>query len=233
MGRARHGIRPCHGERVAVIGNDLAERRLECTHGWLAGATIGAMRDELRLTRWAGWEPRGGAAAPAEPAESFSALAVAGRGFRPPRFVSVDTVEEGPSHGEEDHEGLRQMWSLLYRWIAETAPATVVPYGIYLLGVNAPADATAGDLEVFNAFYTNVHLPEVAERHHALRAERYGLEEALRPPFQGAPQFLATYEVDEEGAANRRHTGPPYEKGPEIWQRHTTPWRLWYRRLPR
>jgi hypothetical protein len=105
------------------------------------------------------------------------------------------------------------------------------PYAIYLLGVNPPVDATERELEVFNDFYTNVHLPEVAERRHALRATRHELLREIRPPYQGAPRFLAVYEVDEQSASNRRHSGPPYAAGPEVWQRHTTPWRLWYRLL--
>jgi hypothetical protein len=115
--------------------------------------------------------------------------------------------------------------------VAEIGPAVVAPYAIYLLGVNPPAGATDQDLDVFNDFYTNVHLPEVAERRHALRAVRYELLREVRPPYQGAPRFLAVYEVDEEAASNRRHVGPPYSAGPEVWQGHTTPWRLWYRRL--
>jgi hypothetical protein len=55
-------------------------------------------------------------------------------------------------------------WSLLYRRVAETGPAVVAPYAIYLLGVNPPGDATEEDLAIFNDFYTNVHMPEVAER---------------------------------------------------------------------
>jgi hypothetical protein len=105
------------------------------------------------------------------------------------------------------------------------------PYAIYLLGVNPPVDATEGELEVFNDFYTNVHLHEVAERRHALRATRHELRREIRPPYNGAPRFLAVYEVDEESASNRRHSGPPYTAGPEVWQGHTTPWRLWYRLL--
>ena len=91
--------------------------------------------------------------------------------------------------------------------------------------------ATDAELEVFNDFYTKVHLPEVAERRHALRAVRHELVEAVRPPYQGPPRYLAVYEVDEESAANRRHQGPKYSSGPEVWQRHKTPWRLWYTRL--
>jgi hypothetical protein len=117
--------------------------------------------------------------------------------------------------------------------VAETAPVVVEPYGIYLLGVDPPADATDDDLDVFNDFYTNVHLPEVAARRHALRAARYELVREVKPPYPGAPRFLAVYEVDEQAASNRRHSGPPYAKGPDVWQRHKTPWRLWYRRLAR
>jgi len=86
---------------------------------------------------------------------------------------------------------------------------------------------------VFNDFYTNVHLVEVAERRHALRAVRFELVDEIKAPYLGAPKFLATYEVDETSASQRRHVGPPYSTGPVAWQRHTTPWRLWYRRLGR
>ena len=120
---------------------------------------------------------------------------------------------------------------MLYRRITETGPRQVTAFAIYLLGVNPPPGLTDDELAVFNDFYTNVHLTEVAERRHALRAERYELVREVRAPYQGAPRFLAIYEVDEESASHRRHTGPPYEKGPEVWQRHKTPWRLWFHRL--
>jgi hypothetical protein len=202
------------------------------------------------LTLWEGWDVRGGAAADPSAAEAFARsaprdpevgahyelLAVAARGFRPPRFLStIRLSEEGQSdhrvEAESGYPGLRQTWSLLYRRVAETGPAVIAPYAIYLLGVNPPAGATDEELDAFNEFYTNVHLPEVAERRHALRAVRYELVREVRPPYKGAPRFLAVYEVDEQAASNRRHTGPPYATGPEVWQRHTTPWRLWYRRL--
>ncbi len=87
------------------------------------------------------------------------------------------------------------------------------------------------ELATFNDFYTNVHLVEVAERRNALRAVRYELLEEVQPPYLGAPRYLAVYEVDESSASHRRHVGPPYSRGPAVWQRHTTPWRLWYRRV--
>ena len=213
------------------------------------------------LTTWHGWDIHGGTSAEPTAADPFTHLApdtpgrgahyqliaVAARGFRPPRFLSTAPVAgdgtndgadgggdgggDSPADDEPGTGGLRQTWSLVYRQVAETAPDAGAPYGIYLLGVNPPADATDEDLDVFNDFYTNVHLPEVAERRHAIRAVRYELVREVKPPYQGAPRFLAVYEVDELAASNRRHTGPPYAKGPEVWQRHKTPWRLWYRQL--
>lgn len=200
------------------------------------------------LARWTGWDLRTGAhadpdapaafarSAPVGPADGghYELLAVAARGFRPPRFLGVTpTGRADPARvaDEPDRPGLRQTWSLLYRTVAETGPVEVAPFAIYLLGVDPPPDATADDLAVFNDFYTEVHLPEVVERRRALRAVRYELVEAVRAPYPKAPRFLAAYEVDEESAAHRRHTGPPYATGPDVWQRHTTPWRLWFRRL--
>jgi hypothetical protein len=191
------------------------------------------------VTTWTGWNARGGAKArpdadevfadsPSGPGteERYELLAVAARGFRPPTFLSVVNGE-----AERAYEGFSLTWSLQYRQVAETGPRVTSPFAIYLLGVNAPVDSTEEELEIFNEFYTNVHLPEVAERRHALRATRHELRREIRPPYNGAPQFSAVYEVDEASASNRRHSGPPYSAGPDVWQRHTTPWRLWYRLL--
>ena len=171
---------------------------------------------------------------------NYELLAVTGRGFRPPRFLrSHDLLADEAVNLHRDDspdltaglEGLVATWSVLYRRMSETQPEEVTPYAIYLLGVNPPPTTTIEDLEAFNDFYTNVHLPEVAERRRALRAQRYELVSEPRPPYLGAPRFLTTYEVDQESASNRRHIGPPYSTGPDVWQRHKTPWRLWYRRL--
>jgi len=201
------------------------------------------------LTSWTGWDVRGGAsagpgavaaftrAAPTDgPDAHYELLALAGRGFRPPRFLSTVHLEggHGPDHVPEPVDAnLRPAWSLVYRRIAETGPEEVKPFAIYLLGVDPPAGATDEELVTFNEFYTEIHLREVAERRHALRAVRYELEREVRAPYKPAPRFLAAYEVDESSASNRRHVGPAYSKGPEVWQGHTTPWRLWYTRLSR
>jgi|SRR6185437_797708 len=191
-------------------------------------------------TTWTGWDPRGGASARPDAAEVFThaspggpeaedryeLIAVAAREFRPPRFLSVVLGE-----AERTFEEFSRTWSLQYEQVAETGPRAARPFAIYLLGVNPPVQATQEDLVTFNDFYTNVHLPEVAERRRAIRATRHELRREIRPPYNGAPRFLAVYEVDEASASNRRHKGPPYTTGPEVWQGHATPWRLWYRLL--
>jgi hypothetical protein len=199
------------------------------------------------VVSWQGWELRTGARAIPEAMETFEhtappfpghesryeLLAVAARGFHPPQALraTVETAVDDVDPDADEFPGLRRAWSVLYRQIAETAPALQRPYAIYLLGVNPPDDARDTELATFNDFYTNVHLVEVAERRNALRAVRYELIEEVEAPYLGAPRYLAAYEVDEASASHRRHVGPPYSSGPAVWQRHTTPWRLWYRRL--
>jgi hypothetical protein len=195
---------------------------------------------------WSGWDLRGGARANPEALKTFERtapafpstdahyelIAVAARGFRPPPALraSAESDDENAKL-DNDLSGLRRAWSVAYRQIAETASSSQRPYAIYLLGVNPPKDVSEADMVTFNDFYTTVHLVEVAERRRALRATRYELTEEIKAPYLGAPRFLAVYEVDEKSAAQRRHVGPPYSKGPEVWQGHSTPWRLWYRRL--
>ncbi len=183
----------------------------------------------------------GGAVGAEGAVECYDLLAVAARGFRPPQVLTVAQAEGAdPQHPPRDHEPepgdlhpgateLRQARCLLYERIAETNPRQRTPDAIYLLGVDPPAGATDEDLAEFNDFYTNVHLREVAERRHALRAVRYELVRPVKAPPKGAPRFLAVYEVDEASAAQRRHVGPPYSPGPAVWQGHRTRWRLWYR----
>ena len=199
------------------------------------------------VVSWRGWDLRTGARAIPEALATFERtappfpstesrydlLAVAARGFHPPQALTSHAIAEGDQGdpNADEYLGLRQVWSVLYRQIAETAAALHRPYAIYLLGVNPPSDASDEELATFNDFYTDVHLVEVAERRHAIRAVRYELIEEVKAPYLGAPRYLAAYEVDEESASHRRHVGPPYSSGPDVWQRHKTPWRLWYRRL--
>jgi hypothetical protein len=196
------------------------------------------------LTTWAGWDVRGGVS-PGEGSmafvtkegwddneERYELMAVAARGFRPPRFLSRTEIYPDSSESESPFGAvLRQTWSMRYQRVRAVSGEVVPPYAIYLLGVNPPTDASPEDLVVFEDFYVDVHVREVAERRKALQAVPHKLVEVIKDPYKGAPTCLTAYELDEASASIRRHVGPPYSRGPEVWQRHSTPWRLWYRRL--
>jgi hypothetical protein len=141
----------------------------------------------------------------------------------PPDGRSIPFVPDGP-------EGpFATAWSAAYRYLAETAPAAVEPYAIYMVGVDVPSGFGAGEFEQFDDFYTNVHMPEVAARRRCLRASRYERVEVQPAGEPQTPQFIAIYELDEAGAARRRHVGGAYSAGPPVWKRHTNTWRFWYR----
>jgi hypothetical protein len=125
--------------------------------------------------------------------------------------------------------GTSTSWSLLYRYIDETGPATDPPYAIYLVGVNPPKSMSDEDRAAFIEFYTSVHVPEVAKRRHCTRATVYELDRELLVADEGAPQFLGAYEVADAASVVTRHVGFGYTRGPAAWEKHKTPWRLWYR----
>lgn len=201
------------------------------------GAVTNASTAPGDLVLWQGWEPRRAVdleeavallSTPARGGELFVLDGVAARGFRPPRLLTVTPVVDVTGLEQEAPAELRRVWAVTYRQIAETASRQSVPYAVYLLGVNPPDGISPEQLAEFNEFYTSVHLREVAERRHALRAVRYERVDEIKPPYPSAPSYLATYELDEASAAVRRHSGPAYSRGPAVWQQHTTPWRLWY-----
>lgn len=201
------------------------------------GAVTNASGTSGDLVLWQGWEPRRAVdldqavallSASASRGELFVLDGVAARGFRPPRLLTVTPVVDAAGLEQEEPAELRRVWVVTYRQIAETASRESAPYAIYLLGVNPPDGISSEQLAEFNEFYTSVHLREVAERRHALRAVRYERVDEIKPPYPSAPSYLAAYELDETSAAVRRHTGPAYSRGPAVWQQHTTPWRLWY-----
>jgi hypothetical protein len=129
------------------------------------------------------------------------------------------------------NEGTTTAWSLLYRHVAETGPMITPPHAIYLVGVNPPPGITDEDRATFVEFYTSVHVPEVAKRRHCTRATVYELDRELVRPNEGSPQFLGAYEVADAASVVTRHVGFGYTKGPSVWEKHKTPWRLWYRRM--
>jgi len=129
-------------------------------------------------------------------------------------------------------DGTAISWSLLYRYLAETGPASDPPHAIYLVGVNPPRGMSDEERATFIEFYTSVHVAEVAKRRHCARATVYELDRELLRPNEGAPQFLGAYEVADAASVVTRHVGFGYSRGPSVWEKHKTPWRLWYRSVP-
>jgi hypothetical protein len=181
------------------------------------------------------------------------------RGEFGPRFLAVYEMSDegaaqtylgradGPPEGRPHYtagppawDDKKTTWRMIYRPIATTGSPSAAAYSIHLIGINPPADVDADGLKEFNDFYTDVHMPEVVAKYGYSRASRYELYRELLHPAPGCPRYLALYEADEETAARVKkgtfdskgdgddHISP----GPDVWQRHTTPWRLTYRRLP-
>jgi hypothetical protein len=128
-------------------------------------------------------------------------------------------------------EGTSPSWSLRYRHLAETGPATTPPHAIYMVGVNPPRGMDDEDRSSFIEFYTGVHVPEVAKRRHCTRATVFELDREILSPNEGTPHYLGIYEVADAASVISRHVGFGYTRGPSVWEKHKTPWRLWYRRV--
>jgi hypothetical protein len=119
-------------------------------------------------------------------------------------------------------------WRMIWRQIAATAPAAEAPASLFVVGIDPPAGIDAAGLAEFNDFYTNVHVPEVVAQRGYSRATRY---ELVRQFLPGAARFCAVYESDDPDAPTPSPGVAPESVGPMVWQEHTTPWRLTYRRL--
>jgi hypothetical protein len=127
--------------------------------------------------------------------------------------------------------GVEIRWAVTYRQFFETTAPVARPLAIYLAGVDPPPGTTEEDLAFFVDFYCGVHIPEVAARRGCSRASAHELDRVLVSPPEGVPLFLGDYEVVEESKVITKHIGFGYKKGPTVWEKHKTPWRLWYRRL--
>jgi len=109
----------------------------------------------------------------------------------------------------------------------------------YWVGMDVPADTSAGDVADFNNFYSNIHRPEViASNPGFLRGRRYELVQD-DPRGPRGPRFIAAYDIESKDAAMHyiaRNDGPAsdrpiYSDGPAAWQQRQTKWRLMWRHL--
>ncbi len=132
------------------------------------------------------------------------------------------------------------MWRIIWRRIASCGTTSQPPHSIFMVGMNVPPDTDAAGLAEFNAFYTNIHVPEVMAHSGYSRGTRFELDRAFRHPQPGCPRFCAIYEADEATieASQQRRDNPnpqpgrrPLSLGPPTWEKHDTLWRLVYRRI--
>lgn len=115
-----------------------------------------------------------------------------------------------------------------------TAPFT------YWIGIDTDANATAAELDEFNRFYDEVHVPEVLEANRGMVGfSRFELD---RPDPRGdfGPRWLAAYHLADEEAVEHylRRNGPEatdrpaYTAGPDLWTTMSRRWRMiWERKV--
>jgi hypothetical protein len=129
---------------------------------------------------------------------------------------------------------------MIWRQVSSSGTASQPPHSIFMVGMNVPPDTDAAGLAEFNAFYTDIHVPEVMARGGYARGTRFALHRALRHPQPGCPRFCAIYEADAAATQNnqKRRSQPapppderPLSSGPPTWEKHDTLWRLVYRRI--
>ena len=82
------------------------------------------------------------------------------------------------------------MWRMIWRRITSCGTASQPPHSIYMVGMNVPPDTDAAGLAEFNAFYTNIHVPEVMA--HRGYSSRHTIRTPPRvpPSAAGMPQVL-------------------------------------------
>ena len=161
-----------------------------------------------------------------------SAYTYSQRNDGPP--VGRPSYTQGPVAWRES----QTRWRMIWRRMSSAGNADEPPHSIFMVGMNVPPDTTAADLEAFNTFYTDTHVPEVMAHRGYHRGTRYQLYRAFRHPEPGCPRFCAIYEADEattdaaQQALNAPRSGPsPLSSGPPAWEKHDTLWRLVYRRI--
>ena len=132
-------------------------------------------------------------------------------------------------------------WRMLWRQISAAGQAPEAYHGMFVVGMNVPDDTPPEGMREFNAFYTDIHVPEVMQ----LGRLRLGppLRALPRVPASrpGCPRFLAVYQGDQPAtqASQQRGSGPNpprpspsrFTDGPPTWERHDTLWRHVYRKI--
>jgi hypothetical protein len=144
------------------------------------------------------------------------------------------TYTPGPAAWQQ----MQGMWRMIWRRLSSCGSASQPPHSIFMVGMNIPPDTDASGLAEFDAFYTNIHVPEVMAHRGYHRGTRFELHREFRHPQPGCPRFCAIYEADDattaasqQGRSNPQPDRSPLSSGPPTWEKHDTLWRLVYRRI--
>ena len=108
-----------------------------------------------------------------------------------------------------------------------------------MVGMNVPPDTDEAELAEFNAFYTDIHVPEVMERGgvHTARAGNCTAPFAIRSrDAPGSVRSMRPMQPPRRQPATPEQSHPqpgerPLSSGPPTWEKHDTLWRLVYRRI--
>jgi hypothetical protein len=144
------------------------------------------------------------------------------------------TYTDGPAAWQQK----KTLWRMFWRRLSSCGSASEPPHSIFMVGMNVPPETDAAGLAEFDAFYTNIHVPEVMSHRGYHRGTRYDLYREFSHPQPGSPRFCAIYEANEatttaaQQALTASRSGPsPLSSGPPTWEKHDTLWRLVYRRV--
>ncbi|QXJ21164.1 hypothetical protein AGRA3207_001990 [Actinomadura graeca] len=127
------------------------------------------------------------------------------------------------------------VWRAVWRRVTAGDPPAGPVTGLLVAGVDPPSGATDAELAEFTDFYDTGHIPDIL-RHGGYRSyARYEKVADLPSAFRDHPRFCSVYttdvprdEADPESALAKAGRAGLLSRGPEVWQRRTTRWRLWF-----
>lgn len=182
------------------------------------------------------------------------------RGPRGPRFIAAYDIEneeaaklyisrndgplsgrpvytDGPSAWKKKSTNWRLMWRHLLN-NPENVQVAASPY-MYLVGMSEAAGSNAQEIQQFNDFYNNIHVPEVLAGYGFVSGARYACMREFLHPAPGAPNYVAMYGIknaaDAEAFMQSRlkadQSGNSFSSGPPSWEKRDTKWRLTYRQI--
>lgn len=129
--------------------------------------------------------------------------------------------------GPELWRSMSARWRLLWRPVFAVGDRHQTPDRIFVVGIDPAPGCSPTELEEFDTFYRETHVPEVVEYCGFAAGTRLDLHEALlHPDPPGCPRFSAVY----EGALPPPGTVSldQYSSGPPSWEQRVTKWRLCY-----